>query len=113
MQPGRLRVDVEALRETGTEVTGPAGIPRDAVKTAGFGFAPATQPGSAAVTAAQAAETVWLADLRVLTDQVAAFGISLNAAVRNYQTNDRASADELRRGVLRTTRRSQCRRATA
>jgi hypothetical protein len=104
MQAGLLGVDVEALRDTGAEVTAAAGVLRDAVTAAGPGLVPDGQPGSAAAVAAQTAEKAWLADLRRFTDQLTAFGASLTQAARDYQATDQAGADQLRRGGYQVPR---------
>ena len=101
MQPGGLEVDVGQLRGIGARVAEAATTLRSAVKTAGSGLAPAPQPGSAAATAAQAAEKAWHADLQRLTGQVDDYGKSLIAAAQSYQATDEATAHRLRRSGTR------------
>ncbi|MEU8238738.1 type VII secretion target [Actinoplanes missouriensis] len=98
MQPGRLGVDVEALRGIGAEVRAAAGVLRDAVTAAGAGLAPPARPGSAASAAAHAAREAWLTELRLLTDETAAFGDGLTEAASGYETTDGDNAGDLRRG---------------
>ncbi|MEV4640397.1 type VII secretion target [Actinoplanes sp. NPDC049548] len=97
MQPGGFEVDVEALRGIGRNVVRVAETLREAVKAAGSGLAPAGQSGSAAAAAAQAAEKVWLADLRRLTAQVEECGKSLVTAAHDYRGTDEANAHGVRR----------------
>ncbi|MEU8656580.1 type VII secretion target [Actinoplanes philippinensis] len=97
MQPGRLGVDVVALRTLGSDVAGAAATLRECVTASGSGLAPAAQPGSAAGTAAQAAEKAWSASLERITARVQQLGRKMTEAADTYQVTDQAGADELRR----------------
>jgi uncharacterized protein YukE len=98
MQPGLLGVDVAALRALGSDVAGAAATLRETVKSTGPGLAPAVQPGSAACTAAQAAQKAWSADLDRLTARLAELGRKMADAADGYQVADETGADDLRRG---------------
>lgn len=98
MQPGRLKVDVVALRGMGTVVADAGATLRETVKATGPGLSPTADPGSAAGTAAQAAATAWLASLRRLASEVEQLSRSMTGAADSYQTTDQAGADEIRPG---------------
>ncbi|MDI6097234.1 type VII secretion target [Actinoplanes sp. NEAU-A12] len=96
MQPDLLRVDVVALRVMGRDVIDAAATLRETVKATGPGLAPPAEPGSAAATAARAAEKAWLTSLNRLTVQVDQLGRKMTRAADSYQATDQAGADELR-----------------
>ena len=97
MQPGNSEVDVEVLRGVGKNVADLATTLRETVRGAGSGLAPAPRPGSAAATAAQEAQQVWLAALQGLCGRVEEYGTSLTTSAQDYRATDRANADGLRR----------------
>ncbi|GIE77500.1 hypothetical protein Aph02nite_34500 [Actinoplanes philippinensis] len=97
MQPGRLGVDVVALRTLGADVAAAAATLRECATASGSGLAPAAQTGSAAGTAALAAEQAWSVGLERLTVRVQQLSRKMTEAADTYQATDQAGADELRR----------------
>ncbi len=98
MQPGDFEVDINGLRGIGGKVGNAAATLRETVRVAGTGLAPAGQPGSAAATAAKAAEQVWTAGLKKLTEQIDDYSASLVTSAQEYEAADAANARKLREG---------------
>ncbi|GAA1643334.1 type VII secretion target [Actinoplanes couchii] len=96
MQPG-FEVDRELLESVAGSVTAVSGTLQEALSAAGSGNAPVGHAGSAAATAARAAEQAWVAGLGKLKGDVETFGTHLATSAKEYSASDSASAEAVRR----------------